>query len=77
MRTPKFGAMIRKLYDAAQKAKRARYACPRCGKTSVKRVGYALWKCRSCSAKIAGGAYSLTTETGNLANRAIREYPQS
>ncbi len=77
MRTPKFGASIRKQYDGAERAKREKYACPKCGKKRVKRLGNALWKCKSCGAKIAGGAYALTTGVGEVANRMIREYSKS
>ncbi len=77
MNTPRYGARIRKLYDAAGKAKKSRYACPKCGKESVKRVSNALWQCRSCGAKIAGGAYTLTTGVGEVANRIIKEYSKS
>lgn len=74
MRTPKFGARLRNLYDAAGKTKRARYACPKCGKERVKRTSYALWECGCCGAKIAGGAYMLETETGSVARRIAEEY---
>lgn len=77
MRTPKFGAKLRNLYDAATKSKNDRYVCPKCGKKNVKRIGNALWQCKSCNAKIAGGAYSLSTGIGVIVNRIIREYPQS
>lgn len=77
MRTPKFGAKLRKLYDAADKTKRASYACPKCGKASVRRYSNALWECRSCGAKIAGGAYTLTTGVGIVANRVIKEYSKA
>jgi len=74
MRTPKFGASIRKLVDAADRARKARYECPKCGKKKVCRKGYAIWRCRSCDALFAGGAYSLHTETGEIALRLVREY---
>lgn len=77
MRTPKYGARIRNLYDAALRAKQSRYVCPKCGKKKVKRTGNALWKCRSCGARIAGGAYSLSTETGGVARRIIEEGTKS
>ncbi|MFA5077114.1 MAG: 50S ribosomal protein L37ae [Candidatus Micrarchaeia archaeon] len=76
MRTSKYSAKMRNLYDAARRLKQDRYVCPKCGKKNVKRVGNALWKCRSCEAKIAGGAYSLSTGVGVTANRVIRESMQ-
>ena len=77
MRTPKYGASIRKLVDAAEKSKKARYECPRCGKKKVVRKGYAMWKCRSCDAEFAGGAYSLKTETGEIVLRLAKEYEKA
>lgn len=74
MRTSRYGSKIRKLYDAAKKQKTAKYICPKCGKKNVKRVGNALWLCKSCGAKIAGGAYTLSTGVGEIANRVIKEY---
>jgi large subunit ribosomal protein L37Ae len=77
MRTPKYGATIRKLVDAAEKSKRTRYECPRCGKKKVARKSNALWKCRSCNAEFAGGAYALKTETGEIMLRLAKEYEKS
>jgi large subunit ribosomal protein L37Ae len=65
------GAELRKRAADVDKQKRSRYACPKCGKESVKRKSNALWKCNSCSATFAGGAYSLNTPMGETANRAI------
>jgi large subunit ribosomal protein L37Ae len=71
MNTPKYSAKLRNLYDAAQKSKRAKYACPKCGKVSLGRTSYAMWECKSCGAKVAGGAFSPTTEAGEIANRML------
>jgi large subunit ribosomal protein L37Ae len=71
LRTPKYGRRIRKLAGAATSRKKDSYECPKCAKKSVKRISYALWKCRSCGAKIAGGAYSLSTPTGQSARRML------
>ncbi len=77
MRTPRYGSKIRKLYDAADAQKREKYVCPRCGKKNVKRISNAIWQCRSCDAKIAGGTYTLTTGVGEVANRIIKEYSKA
>ena len=71
MRSPRYGRRIRKLSGAATKKKEASYECPKCAKKSVERISYALWECRSCGAKIAGGAYSLSTLTGKTARRML------
>ncbi|MBU0586106.1 50S ribosomal protein L37ae [Candidatus Micrarchaeota archaeon] len=73
MRTARYGAKLRNLYTAASTAKRSKYVCPKCSKTKVKRTGNSLWKCKSCGARIAGGAYALTTETGNVARRILED----
>ncbi len=77
MRTSRYGARIRKLYDAAQKAKTSKYVCPKCGKKNVKRAGNAQWVCRSCNARIAGGAFMLSTSVGEVANRIIKEHSKA
>jgi len=74
MRSEKYGARIRKLYDAAVAAQRQSYECPKCHKKKLKRIGNALWRCKSCETKFAGGAYSFTTEVGEIAARLIAEY---
>jgi ribosomal protein L37AE/L43A len=74
MRTQKFGARLRKLYDAAIDSKNTLYECPKCHKKKVRRQGNALWRCKSCNAKFAGGAYSFHTEVGEVATRLIGEY---
>ncbi len=77
MHTSRFGASIRKLHDKAIKAKKTAYECPKCGKLKVVRKANALWACKGCKSIFAGGAYSLTTETGALANRLNAEYIKS
>ncbi|MBU0532522.1 50S ribosomal protein L37ae [Candidatus Micrarchaeota archaeon] len=74
MRSSKFGASNRKLFDKAIRAKLTRYECPKCGKFKVTRKSNALWLCKSCGASFAGGAYSLESEAGQIAKRLIAEY---
>ena len=73
MRTARYGKRLRDLAQAAEDKKNMRYECPKCGKRSVKRISYALWKCKSCRAMIAGGAYSLKTASGETARRLLSE----
>ncbi len=77
MHTARFGASIRKLHDNAIKNKKKSYECPKCGKLKVVRKANALWACKSCDSVFAGGAYSFTTETGELARRLAVEYSKS
>ena len=74
IRSQKYGAKIRKLVEAAMRAKKALYECPGCGKTKVTRRSYAHWECKSCEAGFAGGAYTFITEAGAISNRLISEY---
>ncbi len=77
MRTPKYGASNRKLFDKAIESKRTRYECPKCNKLKVTRKGNAVWVCRSCGAVFAGGAYSFESEPGQIAKRIIAEYSKA
>lgn len=77
MRSEKYGARTRKLYDAAIKAKNMRYECPKCCKKNLHRRGTALWECNSCETRFAGGAYSFRTEVGEIASRLINEYSKA
>ncbi|MBI4399614.1 50S ribosomal protein L37ae [Candidatus Micrarchaeota archaeon] len=69
----RYGAELRRRAEAVQKSKRAKYACFKCGKKNVKRISYAQWRCRSCNAKFAGGAYSLSTTVGETGRRIIQD----
>ncbi|MDO8554041.1 MAG: 50S ribosomal protein L37ae [Candidatus Micrarchaeota archaeon] len=74
MRTPRYGARIRKLHDAAIKAKTSRYECPKCGKLKMVHKSFSIWACKSCESIFTGGAYTFSTEAGNLAKRLIQSY---
>ena len=75
MRTPRFGASTRKLADSADKSKKGWHECPQCGKKKlVHGKSYSIWKCRSCGAEIAGGAYAPQTEVGQIAYRLSKAY---
>lgn len=66
-----YGKKIRERIKKATAAQRTPHACPQCGKKRVKRVGFAFWKCRSCGAEFAGGAYSPETTVGLTARKII------
>jgi large subunit ribosomal protein L37Ae len=69
----RYGAEMRKRADTVDRQRIAKYACPKCGKRKVKRQGHAVWKCKSCGATFAGGAYSLTTAVGETGRRIIAD----
>lgn len=71
------GAELRKRTATAKKQKSGRYACPKCGKSSVKHIAHSHWKCRSCAAEFAGGAYALSTPVGQAARRIVEDAARS
>lgn len=69
----RYGVRIRKLEKKVLERQRSAYECPVCGKQKVKRVGFALWKCKSCGSTFAGGAYELSTDVGRAAKKFISQ----
>jgi large subunit ribosomal protein L37Ae len=57
----RYGATLRKLMKKVEVSQHSTYPCPFCGKVNVKRAAVGIWKCKSCSKVIAGGAYALST----------------
>jgi large subunit ribosomal protein L37Ae len=67
----RYGVKIRKLEGKILREMRQKHSCPKCGKKSVKRLGTGLWKCRSCGAVMAGGAYLPKTDIGRAADKIV------
>ena len=65
------GTKIRKRAKAIDRQKTAKYECPECKKVSLKRVSNAIWRCNSCGAEIAGGAYMPFTAPGVEVRRKL------
>jgi len=72
-RAVRSGAELRKRVASVDRMRRSSYHCPKCGKLAVRRVSNAKWKCRSCDATFAGGAYALSTPMGQVGNKALEE----
>jgi large subunit ribosomal protein L37Ae len=72
--TARFGARYGKGIKEVVKKLEAvkKFTCPRCGKRSVKKKGYALWGCSKCGARFAGGAYMPQTDLGRISARIIK-----
>ena len=70
----RFGAELRKRADKVDRLRQSLFPCAKCGKKKVKRRANSLWECASCGAVFAGGTYSLSTPTGEVASRLIEEY---
>jgi len=73
-RNVRSGAELRKRADSMDTLRRTLFVCGACGKKKVKRKGNSLWECKACNAVFAGGTYSLSTPSGDVAARLIKEY---
>ncbi|MBI4361523.1 50S ribosomal protein L37ae [Candidatus Micrarchaeota archaeon] len=72
-----YGVRIRKKVAAVKALTVAKHPCPFCGKQAVRRESTGIWKCRSCGAEFAGGAYTPQTEVGDAAKKAVDTLQQS
>ncbi len=68
---PRYGRKVRKLVADIEEKSRARYDCPRCNRTRVRRVGTAIWRCSKCGYAFAGGAYLPATSAGRSVVRSM------
>lgn len=76
-RNVRSGAELRKRAEKVDRLRQSLFACPQCGKKKVKRNGNSRWECKSCGSVFAGGTYSLTTPSGEVAMRIIEEKKSS
>lgn len=58
----RYGRKLRLLERAVKDMKIEWYECPSCGKETLRRKGYAIFKCRNCGAEYAGAAYAPTSK---------------
>lgn len=70
----RYGSSLRKQVKKMEIAQHAKYTCPFCGKTSVKRTAVGIWKCSSktCAKTVAGGAWSVNTQAATSVRSTIR-----
>jgi len=73
-RDVRYGAELRKRANSVDASRRSLFTCSACGKKKVKRRGNSVWECKSCGAVFAGGTYSLSTPSGDVAARLVAEY---
>jgi len=63
MPTKRFGARYgtkpKKKFAQIEVQQRAKYHCPYCSKTAVKRLSLGIWQCRKCNVKFTGKAYTI------------------
>jgi len=57
----RYGSALRKIIKKFELQQHAKYVCPFCGKTAVRRQAVGIWKCKGCKVSYAGGAYELST----------------
>lgn len=62
----RYGKKTRDNIAEAEEGYKKTRKCPECGKERLKRISSGIWECKSCGAKIAGGAFSPTTETAEI-----------
>ncbi len=67
----RYGVNLRKRERAVIKQKNTSYKCDVCGKSAVKRISVAIWKCTYCNATYAGGAFTMKTPSGETAARIL------
>ncbi len=58
----RYGLKPKRRWLEIDRKQRKKHLCPVCKRRAVKRVSTAIWQCRKCGAKFAGGAY--IPETG-------------
>lgn len=69
----RYGTPLKNVVRDIESVQKAKHPCPQCGKTAVKRKGYAVWECNSCGTRFAGGAYQPQTDVGAMAERIVRK----
>lgn len=67
----RYGGAIRKIVKKFEIQQHAKYLCPPCGKTAVKRVACGIWKCKGCKITFAGGAFEFATSVATTAKATM------
>ncbi|EEB07918.1 60S ribosomal protein L43 [Schizosaccharomyces japonicus yFS275] len=70
----RYGASLRRDIRKIEVQQHARYQCPFCGRSTVKRQAAGIWKCtgKNCGKIIAGGAWTVSTAAATSARSTIR-----
>ena len=69
---PRYGRVARKRVSEIEAQMHADHTCPECGDDRVGRTGTAIWTCKGCGHKFAGGSYRPETPAGQTVGRSIR-----
>lgn len=70
---PRYGVRIRRRIREIEVRQKGWHECPACAAPRVKRVSTAIWECRKCGHKFAGGSYMPHTPAYNANERILRE----
>lgn len=57
---PRYGRKLKERFGKIESIQRSKQKCPFCSALKVKRLAAGIWKCRKCSVKFAGKAYSVS-----------------
>ncbi|KAK6065607.1 60S ribosomal protein L43 [Seiridium cupressi] len=68
----RYGASLRKQTKRFEITQHARYGCPFCGKTAVRRSAVGIWNCRGCSKTISGAAYTMSSPAALASRSTLR-----
>ncbi len=68
----RYGRSLRSKIARIQTEARQKYPCSSCGSPKVERSSVGVWKCKKCGNTFAGGAYTPTTKTGEVARRSYK-----
>ncbi len=68
----RYGVRARNRLKNIEFIQRQYHICPSCGQRKVKRESTAIWVCRKCGLKFAGGAYLPRTEVGQSIDRLLK-----
>ena len=68
----RYGVRARSRVRNVEVVQKAKHICPSCGNQKVKRSSTAIWECKKCGTKFAGGAYYPKTEAGQSFDKALR-----
>lgn len=73
---PRYGVRIRRRIREIEARQKTWHECPNCAAPRVKRTSTAIWECRKCGHKYAGGAYFPRTPAYNANERLLNELAQ-
>ncbi len=69
----RYGRGVRDRLIEAEVKQRKLHKCPKCGFARVKRISTALYKCKKCGARFAGGAYVPETMSGKMVRKMTKQ----